>query len=53
MAVKLVVTVLGIFLIILVNWYFLFSRKKVAKASIKKKRLSKNVKEKRNSQIFD
>lgn len=32
MAVRLIVTVVGILLIILVNWYFLFSRKKTAVA---------------------
>jgi len=35
MAIKLVVTVLGIFLIILVNWYFLFSRRKAASVELK------------------
>lgn len=37
MEVKLVVTVLGIFLIILVNWYFFFSRRKAASAELKER----------------
>jgi len=37
MEVKLVVTVLGIFLIILVNWYFFLSRRKAASAELKER----------------
>lgn len=37
MTVKLVVTFLGILLIILVNWYFFFSRRKVASAELQEK----------------
>jgi plastocyanin domain-containing protein len=32
MLVRLIVTVFGVLLIVLVNWYFLFSRRKSAKS---------------------
>jgi plastocyanin domain-containing protein len=35
MPAKLIVTVLGVFLIVLVNWYFFFSRRKAASAEVK------------------
>lgn len=37
MEAKLVVTVLGILLIILVNWYFFFSRREVASAKLRER----------------
>lgn len=36
MSAGLIVTVLGVFLIVLVNWYFLFSRRKASSAEVKK-----------------
>jgi len=35
MPAKLIVTVVGVFLIVLVNWYFFFSRRKAASAEVK------------------
>ena len=35
MPAKLIVTVVGVFLIILINWYFFFSRRKPASAEVK------------------
>jgi len=35
MPAKLIVTGLGVFLIVLVNWYFFFSRRKAASAEVK------------------
>jgi len=37
MPAKLIVTVFGVLLIVLVNWYFFFSRKKVALAEVKER----------------
>jgi plastocyanin domain-containing protein len=34
MSAKLIVTVVGVFLIVLVNWYFFFSRRKAASAEV-------------------
>ena len=39
MPAKLIVTVFGVLLIVLVNWYFLFSRKKAALAEVKERGL--------------
>lgn len=39
MLVKIVVTVVGVILIIFVNWYFLFSRRKTAQAVLRESRL--------------
>lgn len=39
MLIKLIVTMSGIILIILVNWYFLFSRKKAVSAEMKERGL--------------
>ncbi len=39
MLVKIVITALGIVLIVFVNWYFLFSRKKTAQAALRESRL--------------
>lgn len=39
MPVKLIVTVFGVLLIVLVNWYFFFSRKKTALAKAKERGL--------------
>jgi plastocyanin domain-containing protein len=39
MPAKLIVTVFGVLLIVLVNWYFFFSRKKAALAEVKEKDL--------------
>ncbi|NOR21735.1 MAG: cupredoxin domain-containing protein [Candidatus Aminicenantes bacterium] len=39
MTAKLIVTVFGVLLIVLVNWYFFFSRKKVALAEVKERGL--------------
>lgn len=36
MSAKLIVTVLGVFLIVLVNWYFFFSRRKTSSVEVKK-----------------
>jgi plastocyanin domain-containing protein len=37
MLVKIIVTVFGVGLIILVNWYFLFSRRKAFQSELKEK----------------
>ena len=37
MLAKLIVTVLGVLLIVLVNWYFFFSRRKSASADVKER----------------
>ncbi len=39
MPAKLIVTVFGVLLIVLVNWYFFFSRKKAALAEVKERGL--------------
>jgi plastocyanin domain-containing protein len=39
MTAKLIVTVFGVLLIVLVNWYFFFSRKKAALAEVKERDL--------------
>jgi plastocyanin domain-containing protein len=39
MSAKLIVTGIGVLLIILVNWYFLFSRRKTASAKVKESRI--------------
>ena len=39
MTAKLIVTVFGVLLIVLVNWYFFFSRKKAALAEVKERGL--------------
>jgi plastocyanin domain-containing protein len=39
MLVKIIVTSLGIILIVFVNWYFLFSRRKTTRAAVRESRL--------------
>lgn len=39
MLAKLIVTVFGVLLIVLVNWYFFFSRRKSASAGVKEREI--------------